>query len=78
LYGPNEYRISKLRPGEVDIHQTTQNGVHKIVVLSYFGVRVSNFIYVKMMQENRQQPSDPEGGSQLGKVLAHFSHFEMF
>ena len=33
-------------PGKL-IHQTTQNGVHKIVGFSSFGVRVLDFIYVK-------------------------------
>jgi hypothetical protein len=33
-------------PGKL-IHQTTQNGVHKIVGFSSFGVRVWNFLYDK-------------------------------
>jgi hypothetical protein len=30
------------------------------------------------MQEHRQQPSENEGGSQLGRAPTQFEYFEMF
>jgi hypothetical protein len=51
---PKSYRMPQTKivcqsyaPGKL-IHQSTQNGVHKTVVFSYFGVRVLDFIYDKM------------------------------
>jgi hypothetical protein len=43
---PNEDRMQKLRPWEVDV-STTPIGAHKPFGFSSFGVRVLDFTYVK-------------------------------
>ena len=46
LSAPNEDRMQKLRPWEVDV-STTPIGAHKLFGFSSSGVRVLDFTYVK-------------------------------